>query len=154
MFSNMARLIVLAASLVTLTLAAQAGTRMHLGSVSVGAGYAHYSGSYWVDPYWYAPYWGPYAFYSPWFVPFYPPAYYTSPHEETMGQVRLSTGQKDAAIYIDGAYAGLAKDLRTIWLTPHAYDFELRPSGGTPIHERVYVLSGKTVKVDFARPQR
>lgn len=154
MFCKMVRLMVVAATLLILTVAAQAGTRVRLGSVSVGAEYAHYSGNYWVDPYWYAPYWGPYAFYSPLFVPFYAPAYYPSPREENMGQVRLSTGEKDAAIFIDGAYAGLAKDLRTIWLTPHAYDFELRPIGATPVHQRVYVLSGKTVKVDFARPQR
>lgn len=168
MNSRITRLIVVAVLMLGLTVVAQASMRVRLGGVTVGVGYAHYSGAYWPGAYWYDPYsytnyWdapccmGPYSLYSPAFfsplAPYYTALGLTTDHT-AMGEVRLTTVRKSGAIFIDGAYAGSAKDLKKIRLAPQAYDFELRPVDGEPVHERVYVLTGKTVKIDFERPKR
>ena len=39
--------------------------------------------------------------------------------------------------------------LKTIYLDPGAYDLAVRASGKDAVQKRVYVLSGKTVKLEF-----
>jgi PEGA domain len=60
-------------------------------------------------------------------------------------------------VYINGAYAGKASELKSIWLQPDAYDLEIRAQGYSSYTERFYLLPGKTrqVKVDLvpATPQ-
>lgn len=89
----------------------------------------------------YAPYaYGPYGFYEAY------PGYYA-----TAGELKLKTNVKDADVYINGAYAGKAAKLKSIWLRPDAYSIEIRAAGYAPYAERIYLLAGKSwqVKADL-----
>ena len=126
-------------------------TRVRLGGISVGAGYTRYSGYYWpAFPYAYYPAWyGFYGWYDP-FFPLYHPGYYRGfSRGLNMGEVRLRTESKDTEVYLDGAYAGRAGDLKSIWLEPGAYTLAVR-APGTDFSRRIYVLSGKTLRVEAA----
>ena len=120
-------------------------THVRLAGISVGAGYARYSGYPWY----------PYGFGYPYYAPmwwgmdaFFHPGYWTGYRRgPDMGNVQLKTDRKDAELFIDGAFAGQAKDRRSIWLEPGAYNLELR-AGGERFERRVYVLSGKTLRID------
>jgi hypothetical protein len=93
---------------------------------------------------WYNPFFnGPYGWYGS-----YGP--YTA-YNSNVGEVKLKTNVKDADVYINGAYAGKAAKLKTIWLQPDAYDLEIRAPGYATYTERFYLLPGKTkqVKVDL-----
>jgi len=67
-----------------------------------------------------------------------------------MGEVKLLTAEKNAEVFLDGAYAGLSEDLKSIWLDPGAYSLELKSTGKQVFKKRIYVLSGKTVKIEVA----
>jgi hypothetical protein len=137
-------------------------TRVKLGGISLGGFYRHYSG---FD---YYPYYYPYnsAFwgvppYSVWPYPdfsaaLYHPGYYHGfSRSEGMGEVKLLTSEKTAEVFLDGAYAGVAEDLKSIWLEPGAYNLEVKGHLSEPFKMRIYVLSGKTVKVNAAStPER
>jgi hypothetical protein len=130
------------------------GTRVRFGGLTVGAGYSHFSGyPYFGSPYPAWPYsWRSYdlLFYPSygWLGGFVHPGYYRDYRQSPgMGQVRLRSDDKQAPVYLDGGYAGLAKDLKTIWLTPGAYDLEVRTDSAS-YSQRIYVLSGKTVRID------
>jgi hypothetical protein len=125
--------------------------RLHLriGAVSVGVGYSHFSGPpyYPYGPSFYpgaweysalwVPYWGPYAFFAP--------GYFA--YGSAKGEVKLAADPKTAEVYLDRAYAGTADHLRSIWLEPGAYDLSLTASGDEVFHQRIYVLSGKSLKI-------
>lgn len=126
---------------------ALAGVR--LGGISVGVGYSHFSGpGYYAYgyPYFYDPFWAPF--------PWYAPAYYSVGAARPMGEVRLTGPDKLAEVYIDGGYAGLLKDLKQLHLDPGAYTVEIHADGKIPQQRRLYVISNKTVKVDFSKEQR
>src|SRR5262249_10892626 len=129
-----------------------------MGTTNVGAGYTYVS-----DPFFspFFPYYGiftpgffyPGYFYGP-YAPFYgpyPPVYGTYPpsfnYAEDKGKVELAVLPKTADVYLDGAYAGSAGDLKKIWLSPGAYDLEVSLPGGAPYRQRIYVLSGKSLKI-------
>ena len=124
--------------------------RVRLGGVMVGANYA--TGPAWY-PY-YGGFGGPYRYggwglFDPyWSSPFIHPALYSG-FAQSMhtGGVKLVTADKDASVYIDGAYAGPVRKLKTIWLEPGAYQLELRSTGGASYERKVYVLTGKTVEL-------
>lgn len=140
------RIATIVALLALIPLTSQAGIKF--GGVVVGA---HYSSGPFFGPYGYGcydPFWcGPYGY--PW-----GPMFYTSAPGRPMGEVKLGVSDKKAEVYIDGAFAGLAKDLKHIWLDPGAYDFEVRADGKQPVQRRAYVLTNKTVKLDFDRSTR
>ncbi len=125
-------------------------TRVRLGGVSVGAGYSRYSGPLFY-PYAFMPYyWNWYspamAFYDPfWYGPGFYPWYARGPNT---GSVKLRAEPADAEVYIDGAYAGRALDLKTMTLEPGAYNLEVRSTGREPFTKRIYVLTGNTLKID------
>jgi hypothetical protein len=55
---------------------------------------------------------------------------------------------KDAAVYVDGGYAGTVGKLKTFTLRPGTHDVELRdPSGHSFYQERIEVIAGKTIKI-------
>jgi hypothetical protein len=97
-----------------------------------------YPGSFYPPGYW-DPYWSPYG----------SPIAYTL-RDSDKGEVHLKDAAPQAEVYIDGAYAGIAKDLRTLWLAPGAYNLELRSGNQTPVQKKIYVLTGKTVNVRMA----
>ncbi|HWR54071.1 MAG TPA: hypothetical protein VN428_23375 [Bryobacteraceae bacterium] len=127
-------------------------TRVRLGGVTVGAGYARYSGYYpfnfgyysaaW-NPYYWSPFW---SYYAPMYYPGFYPGYLRS-SGPVMGEVKLAA-PGNAEVYLNGAFAGTADDLKTIWLEPGAYDLEVRPPTGDAYTRRIYVLSGKRLKID------
>jgi hypothetical protein len=87
--------------------------------------------------------------FGPWwgygYSPFYYAPYSTLPMNA--GEVKLDTNLKDAEVFIDGAYAGTAGKLKSMWLRSGAYNLELRSPGHMRYAERIYVVSGKTLKV-------
>jgi hypothetical protein len=125
-----------------------------LGTISLAAGYSHSSGPYYY-PYSY-PY-GPFGFYpgdwvgaSLWYpvwspYPYYGPASFA--YNNGRGEVRLTADPKLADVYIDGGYAGSADKLKSLWLDPGAYDLTVSAAGREPFHQRLYVLSGKSLKI-------
>lgn len=123
--------------------------RVRLGGVTVGAGYTHFSGPYYYPAYYHpwfgSPYYAPFYYsYAPFFYhPFYGSGFARGPN---MGEIKLQTVQKSAEVYLDGAYAGTAGDLKTMWLEPGAYNLEVRADGAS-FQRRVYVLSGKTLRI-------
>jgi hypothetical protein len=125
-----------------------------LGTITVGASYSHW----WGNPYYpYAYYaYGPYGFYpypyygaySPWFWdPFWGGYSSLAYPGADKGEVRLTGAPKTAQVFLDGAYAGTADKLKSMWLKPGAYDLSVSTPNRTSFHQRIYVLSGKSLKI-------
>ncbi len=127
-------------------------TRVRLGGVVVGAGYSHFSGPYYSRyPYYGWPY-GPYylPFYGwAWYDPFFHSGFYNGfAREADKGEVRLRTDEPKAEVYLDGAYAGRAEERKSMWLDPGAYNLEVRADNRAPFSRRIYVLTGKVLKIE------
>jgi hypothetical protein len=86
-------------------------------------------------PYWGNPYWGVYPYYG----------YYGVP---ATGDLKFDTKDKDAQVYIDGAYAGTIGKLKTMHLRPGAYNIEVREQGRTELDQKVYIAAGKTLHLN------
>jgi hypothetical protein len=124
-------------------------TRFRWGGITVGAGYSYFSAPYF-------PYYGfglyPYVgtwglsplFWDPCCSPYPPPAF---TYDAGKGEVRLSSDVKDGAVYIDGAFAGRAGQRKSMWLDPGVYDLLVSAQGRTAFQQRIYVLSGKSLKI-------
>lgn len=99
-----------------------------------------------VRRFYFVPY-GP-AFYPGWYDPWWwGPGYYYPPVANT-GEIKLVTQNKEAKVYVDGGYAGLAGKLKKFSLRPGNHTIELRDSDNRTFYsERVQVIAGKTVKV-------
>ena len=123
---------------------------LRLGTIALGAGYSHFSGPayypYGAYPFYppgwefsalWFPYWGPY--------PFFAPGYFS--YGSAKGEVKLAAEPKTAEVFLDRAYAGTADHLKNIWLEPGAYDLALAANGREDFHQRIYVLSGKSLKI-------
>lgn len=134
-------------------------THVHLGTVTVGASYTNFGhafvGPFYPYPYYpygafsvgafYTPYAG-YPFYGSFYNPAYGPVLKYGPGK---GEVKLSSlgRNKNAEVYIDNGYAGLAGKLKDMWLDPGVYDLSLKASDGSRFTKRIYVLSGKSLKI-------
>jgi len=99
-----------------------------------------YFGPAYYGPAWYGygwgPYWGPYGY-----------AYGYAPGP-AVGSIKFDTKAKDAAVYVDGGYAGTVAQLKTFKLHAGTHNIELRsPDGKTFYQERVDVVAGKTLKI-------
>jgi len=142
-------------------------THFHLGAITVGASYTNFGHAF-VGPFYpyyaypFYPYY-PYgafsvsAFYTPYFSDaFYGPYSYYAPYAPGFGyatgkgEVKLASlgRNKGASVYIDNAYAGPADKLKQMWLDPGAYDLSLQAADGSTFRQRIYVLSGKTLKIE------
>ncbi len=113
--------------LLILALPASAAVRFR-GGIGIGPAFGPWG--------WYSPFYGPYLAYGP-----YPMAY------SNAGELKLTTNVKDADVYINGAFAGKAAKLKSIWLPPKEYNVEIRATGYAPYSERIYVLPGRTIRV-------
>lgn len=125
---------------------------VRLGTVTVGASYVHLPNDFYFSPFYpYGLY--PYAigyspfFYDPFYAPVYPPYMGGFAYAEDKGKVELVADAKNAEVYLDGAYAGLAANLKRMWLYPGAYDLTVAAPDGSAFRQRIYVLSGKSLKV-------
>lgn len=99
-----------------------------------------------VDPDFYPAYgWG---WYSPWYGGWWDtPSYYYTPRT---GNVKIITKKKDASVYVDGAYVGRAGKVKKLPLRPGKHIIQLRNSSGHVFYQkRVYVVRGKTLKLDI-----
>ncbi len=151
------RLLLLAVVSVSVALAADAGQSKHhrvrFGGVMVGAGYTHYSGY----PYFGYPYYGyyPWYYYDPFlWTPFYAPGYFTGfAYQPGLGGVKIQVPDRTASVYLDGAYAGQISELKNMWLEPGVYNLEVR-AGQSRLTQKIYVLSGKTLKLAADRMNR
>jgi PEGA domain-containing protein len=92
-----------------------------------------YYGPAYYGPAWYGPGWGA------------PYGYVRGP---VTGSVKFDTKMKDAAVYVDGGYAGTVEKLKTFHLKPGSHDVELRDHEGHAFYqERIEVIAGKTLKL-------
>jgi hypothetical protein len=135
--------------------------RLGGGGVAVSATYAHF----WPGIYPSYPYGFPYGpFYSPisaaqWWDPFWGffpvvyPAGYFSPGDGK-GEVKLHDAPRNASVYLNGGYAGTVEHLKSFWLEPGVYDLVLSAPDGRQYQQRVYVLTGKTLRIEvkLAKP--
>jgi hypothetical protein len=124
---------------------------VRLGTISVGAGYVSspfFFGPFW--PYGFYPYSFAYApfFYDPFFSPFYGPYPGGFGYGPDKGEVRLNANPKNAEVFLDGAYAGTANHLKSMWLSSGAYNLSVSVPGRKPFQQRIYVLNGKSLKID------
>src|ERR1700732_3692895 len=93
----------------------------------------YFGPAYYYGPGWYGPYWGG------------PCGYVRGP---VTGGVKFETKRKDAAVYVDGGYAGTGGKLKTFQLRPGSHDVELRDHEGHSFYqERIEVIAGKTLKL-------
>lgn len=120
--------LLLASALTMVTLPATAAVRLRTG-VYVGPSYNAWA---------YGPGWGP--------GPYYYGGVYAPPTHRHEGQLKFDNLDRDAQVFLDGAFAGSVRDLNSSWLHEGEHDVELR-SHGDRRHERVYVVAGKTVHV-------
>ena len=112
--------------------AASARPRVFVGGY-FGPGF--YGPAYY-GPIWYGPGWG-------WGAPY---GYYES--APTTGNIKIETKDKNAEVYIDGAYAGTVAELKTFRLRPGDHNIELRDhTGNSTFQQRVDVIAGKTTKL-------
>lgn len=125
---------------------------VRLGTVTVSASYVHLPDNFFLSPFYpyglypygigYSPF-----FYDPFYSPFYAPNVGGFAYAEDKGKVELVTDAKNAEVYLDGAYAGLAANLKRMWLRPGAYDLTVAAPDGSAFQQRIYVLSGKSLKI-------
>jgi hypothetical protein len=135
----MRKLIFIALLLAVVSLPSFAGVRF--GGIAVGVGVGYYNGP------WYPAFDG---WYSPWGFgyPYYWPSIYHDPAEDR-GAIKLKNVDKSSEIYINQAFAGTFGKLKTFYLDPGAYDLEVRAAGHEAQQKRIYVLSGKTIELEF-----
>jgi len=105
---------------------------MTLAPVAASARVVVWGGGPFIGGGFYAPYWGP----------AWGPAYYATPGS---GEIKIDTKAKDDEVFINGAFAGITKDMKTFHLRQGTYDIEVRHAGQTEVNERVFVAAGKTL---------
>ena len=110
-----------------------------LGFARVGVGIGFYGP---VVPWgWGYPY-GPYGYYGP----YGPYGYYGRP----VGEVHIKGPDPNAQIFINGAFAGRAHDLKHFYLVPGT-NIEQR-IGNDVQKEHVFVIANRSLKIEFGKP--
>jgi hypothetical protein len=124
-----------------------------LGPVLVGASYSRFGGPFYY-PYGFSPFdgfsrawlWDPY-----WAYPLsYPSGYFG--YNDGRGEVKITLeprtlDPKLAEVYVDNAFAGTADHLKNMWLDPGAYELSILSKDGATFRRRIYVLSGRSLKI-------
>lgn len=72
-------------------------------------------GARFFDPYYYRGY-------EPFFLPGYVGGFQRGP---LMGEVKMHSRVREADVYLNGGYAGEARKLKDIWLTPGSYELRV-----------------------------
>lgn len=101
-----------------------------------------------VGGYFYDPFFGPY----PWWGPAaYPYPYF--PIYDDRAQVRMMVTPREAAVYVDGYYAGVVDDfdgvLQSLPLSPGAHDISVYLEGYQTAHQRLYLPPRKSYKLHY-----
>jgi len=84
--------------------------------------------------YGYGPYWG---------GPYYGSVY----RAPTTGSVKFETPDKNAAVYVNEAFAGTVGQVKTLHLRPGSYFISVVSPGRPGFDQKVYVAAGSTVKI-------
>jgi hypothetical protein len=126
---------------------------VQLGPVLMGASYTRFGGPVYY-PYGLSPFegyyrawlWDPY-----WAYPLSYPAGYFG-RNDGRGEVKITleprtVDPKLAEVYVDNAFAGTADHLKNMWLEPGAYDLSILSKDGGAFRRRIYVLSGRSLKI-------
>ena len=92
-------------------------------------GYGWGGGWGWGGPFWDDYAWGPYYW-------------------DYTGEIKLENAAKSDSVYINGSYAGTAKESHRIYLDPGSYTITVEHNGKKLVDRRVYVIGGRTVKLD------
>jgi PEGA domain len=125
----------LLAALILLTWVGTADAQWRRGPVVIRPGFVH-------TPFFYDPFWAPYYSY-------YPYAAYPYAAPETA--VRVEVKPKQAEVYVDGYYAGIADDLGGIFknlrTTPGGHEISIRLAGYKTVNQSIYVAPGSTLKL-------
>jgi hypothetical protein len=99
-----------------------------------------------IGGYFYDPFFGPYPW---WTRAAYPHRYH--PMFDSRAVVRVIATPKDAAVYVDGFYAGTVHDFNDWWqglpLAPGAHEIVLFLDGYRTARDRVYLAPGSTFKL-------
>jgi hypothetical protein len=99
-----------------------------------------------VGGYFYDPFFGPYPW---WPRAAYPYAYY--PMYESRGILRVLDAPDEAAVYVDGFYAGIVDDFNGFFqglpLPPGGHDVALYLEGFRTVRRRFYLAAGTTLKL-------
>jgi PEGA domain len=102
-----------------------------------------------IGGYFYDPFFGPYPWWGPGAYPYpYAPVY------DRSAQVRLQVTPRDAAVYVDGYYAGIVDDfdgvLQSLALSPGGHEVTVFLDGYKTVHQKLYLVARKTYKVRYA----
>jgi hypothetical protein len=90
----------------------------------------------------------PWGYYGPYPYAYYPYGYYGG---RPLGEVHIKSPDSEAQIFINGALAGRAHDLKRFYLVPGTYNIEQR-IGADVQKQRVYVIANRSLKVEFGKP--
>jgi PEGA domain-containing protein len=94
-------------------------------------------------------YGGYYGAYDPWygFSPIYAPSSYS--HDDSSGSIRLRVKPSNAAVYVDGYYAGVVDDFdgtfQRLHLEPGPHHLEIRAADYTALSLDVWITEGLTI---------
>ncbi len=133
------RLFAVSALALAAVTAAGAFPGVRLGGVGGHFGYGR--GPMWYGPGYWSPWYDPFWYYGPMAHPGFYNGFLQGPG---MGEVKLNGASKEALVFLDGAYAGEVRKLKSMWLEPGVYELEVR-DGTRKFERRIYVLSGKTL---------
>ncbi|HYP13037.1 MAG TPA: hypothetical protein VEQ63_03865 [Bryobacteraceae bacterium] len=124
------------------------GRRIRLGGISASGGYLS-GGGWWPYSGYYGgyPFWGG-GFNPLWSYPYLHPGIMSGfGYAPNMGEVKIAVPDPDAAVYLDDAYAGPARKLKSMWLEPGVYKLALKDSAGKSYERKIYVLTGKRLDI-------
>ena len=114
-----------------------ANAQVFRGRFGFGFGRPHF-----YAPFYYDPYWGPYS-------PYPYGAYPFGVHQEA--DVKVEVTPKQAEVYVDGFYAGLADDFDGVFkhlhTTPGGHAITLHLDGYRTVTEHIYASPDSTYKV-------
>ena len=81
--------------------------------------------------------WHPYGWYGG-------PVYFPAP---VTGELKINTEDKDARVYVDGGFLGIARKTKKFDLRPGNHEVELRDSRGNVLYEeKVAIVPGHTTE--------
>jgi hypothetical protein len=124
-----------------------------LGPALVGASFSRFAGPVYY-PYDFSPFDGVYraGLWDPYWA--YPLSYPLGSFDRNdgRGEVRITleprtVDPKLAEVSVDNAFAGTADHLKNMWLDPGAYDLSVLSKDGAAYRRRIYVLSGRSLKI-------
>jgi hypothetical protein len=136
--------ILLCVALLSMAVSAGAAQRRRPGE---WPGAVRGGGVVFIGGYFYDPFYGPY--------PWWPPAAYPFPYYplfDNRAEVRVLVTPEEAAVYVDGFYAGVVDDFNGFFqrlpLPPGGHDIVVYYDGYRTVHHRVYLQPDSTFKIE------